>query len=216
MTDWPKRLPQHKPFKCIAAWHLRRSGALLSLYNLIGSITSGGNGYYFSTIAHATRYFYPEVADNPELFKSKYEVTRRNFQVLRKMGWLKMREDGDHDFVTHEEWEKAHPGKCNKRELLPWQIETDPLVAKLFQISGGKLKLMENYVVGLRKVATDQELISGYTDAMAKAASLRAQGQYEGTSARVMMKKVYDYYKLRTQRRKVAEANANSKVEITT
>jgi hypothetical protein len=198
-VDFVKSSPRHKPFNCCAAWHLRKSGSLLSVYDLVAQITSGGRTKFFATIAHVTRYFYPEVADNPEAFQSKYEIVRKNFAVLRKLGWLKMREDGDHDFVTHADWAKAHKNCCNVRELLPWQIETDPLVAKLYAISGGKLRLMENYVVGLRKVATDEELVNGYSVSMTKAQQLRDQGHYAGTSPRAVMHSVYKHFQQRSR-----------------
>lgn len=195
MPTWKKSYPRHKPFACCTAWHLRKSGNLLAIYDLLGGITSGGKTNYFSTIAHATRYFYPEAEG--EKYGIQYEVTRRNFKVLRKLGWLELLDNGDHKYIAHEAWAKTHPGQCNKRELIPWQIETDPLVGKLYAVSGGKLRVMENVAASLHRLADDEEIVKLFTEAYGRATVARQNGLYSGTSPRSVLFQVLKFLKRR-------------------
>jgi hypothetical protein len=53
--------------------------------------------------------------------------------IMRRQASLSklMLSNGDQHYVSHKEWAETHPGKCNERDLLPWQIETDTLCGRL-------------------------------------------------------------------------------------
>jgi hypothetical protein len=171
MPTWQRAYPKHKPFKCCAAWHLRKSGLYLAIYDLIGGVTAGGTNDFFGSIKHVSKYF-----------DSNYEVTRRTFSNLRKMGWLKLDDEGKTWYVPHDAWAAAHPDKCNARELLPWQEETDPLVHALWAASSGKLRVMAGAIKTLRQHATDEEIIEAFKRTLEFAADGKKRGVYEGSS----------------------------------
>jgi hypothetical protein len=199
MPTFQKAFPRHKPFACCTAWHLRKSGNLLAIYDLLGGITRGGENNFFSTIAHVTRYFYPEAEGDK--YGTLYEVTRKNFKVLRKLGWLELQDNGDHKYVRHDAWAKTHPGQCNKRELIPWQIETDPLVSRLNGLAGGKLRVMENMVASLHRLADDDEIVELFKQANDRAMAARAQGLYSGTSPKSVLFQVRKFLKRRSEQK---------------
>lgn len=184
MPDFKKSSPRPKPYECRASWHLRKSGNLLATYDLVGAVTYGGERSFFGTVANVARYFYPDAKD--DAFASAYETVRRDFAVLRKLGWLKMRDDRQQLFVTHEEWEKEHPGQCYKRDLIHWQVNTDHLVGTLYALSDGKLRVMEHHMAGIRKYGSDEEIEAEFKKAMQRSKELRDKGIYSGTSARAM------------------------------
>lgn len=182
MSTWKTPAPKPNGYLCDSFFHLRKSGNLLALYCLLAKLTKGGTTTFFGTYANVARYFFPNA--NGEKFGAAYETVRRNFHALRKLGWLKARPDGDWDFIDHKEWAKEHAGECLKRVVIPWQDETDPLVKQLYALSGGKLRLMENHIAGMRKLGTDQEIIEAFATKMKEAEERRAVGKYEGTSVR--------------------------------
>ncbi len=175
------------------------------LANLSGGITRGGETSFFSTIAHVTRYFCPEAADGDK-YGTLYEVTRKNFKVLRKLGF---QDNGDHKYIRHDVWAKTHPGQCNKRELIPWQIETDPLVSRLNGLAGGKLRVMENMVASVHRLA-DDEIVELFKQANERAIAMRAQGLYSGTSPKSVLFQVRKFLKRRSEQ----ELRDAAKVEL--
>ena len=175
MPTFAKKLPEHKPFGCCAAWHLRGSGNMLAIYDLIGKLTGGGKMPFFSTASRVTLYFYPEAADDELKFKSAYETVRKSLSTLRKLGFLKILPDRTQHWVHHEQWAKAHPDKCNERDLLPWQFETDPLVGRLYAIGGGKIALKPHVISGLRRLGSDEEIEVLYGQLMKLAEARRVE-----------------------------------------
>ena len=177
LATWKKSHPRHKPFNCCAAWHLRNSGLYLAVYDLIGGITAGGKTPFFSSVKHVAIYF-----------DADYETVRRVFKGLRKMGFLDLNEDGKYLYIPHDKFVSAFPGKCNVRELLPWQSETDPLVGKMYGAAGGKLRLMEGKVIMLRKYMeqaglSDEVVLAFFVKTLEFAAESRKRGDYKRTSA---------------------------------
>jgi hypothetical protein len=173
MPTWNKPSPRPNAYYCDSFWHLRTSGNLLSTYDLIGKVTHGGETEFFGTAANVARYFYPDKKD--AAFGSVYETVRRNLAALRKLGWLKMRDNRHMLWVPHEEWAKDHPGKCFQRIVAPWQENTDALVKKLYALSGGKLRVLEHHMAGIRKFGTDEEIQAEFKKAMERSAELRSQ-----------------------------------------
>jgi hypothetical protein len=182
MPTWPRAFPKHKPFECCAAWHLRKSGLYLAVYDLIGGITNGGDRDFFSTIHRVSNYF-----------GTDYETTRRVFKGLRKMGWLRKLDDGKLYYTSHSIWLETHKAACAKRELLSWQDDTDPLVQELYGISSGKLRLFEKNVVKVRTHATDEEILRRFKAEIEASAETRKNGIYEGTSAQSCWYRVYRF-----------------------
>jgi hypothetical protein len=189
MPTWQRAYPKHKPFKCCAAWHLRKSGLYLAIYDLLGGLTAGGESDFFSSINHVAKYF-----------ETDYETTRRVFTNLRKMGWLKYDDAGKLWYVPHDAWAQEHPDKCNTRELLPWQVETDPLVGALFAASSGKLRIRENQIKGVRKHGSDDEILKLFTTELAAAADKQARGSWNGTSPGACFLRVCHFLKARSAR----------------
>jgi hypothetical protein len=179
-VDFKQAYPKHKPFKCKAYWHLRDSGLYLATYDLVGAVTNGGENPFFSSIMHVSKYF-----------GTDYETQRRVFKGLRKLGWFELLpEKNQYRYIEHDAWAKKHPGECNARELLPWQVETDPLVGQLYAASGSKLRVYENMLVGMRKLATDEEIISLFRAEWQDAQNRKARGDFSGTGARSVLERV--------------------------
>ncbi len=213
MPTWEKPSPQHRPFLCIAAWHLHKSALCLAIYDLLGSITTGGKNTYYTTIAQAARYFYPGEMTEAE-FNSKYEVTRRAFKTLRRLGWLELVPEKGRDahrWVGHEEWVEKHPDACRARPMLPWQIETDPLVGKLYAISGGKLRVFEPWLISMRKNAkSDDEIEALVREGMRQAGISRVAGDWVGTSPKSVLREVMRHLKERGEQERAEEYNTPS------
>lgn len=201
MSTFPKRLPKPNSIGCCAAWHLRKSGNLLAIYDLVGKLTNNGTQPFFSSAAFVTRYFYPEVLDRPEKFQSAYEVTRKNFRMLRKIGLLEMLPDGNQNYIPHDVWAKKNPGKCVSVEKLSWhdaEFQADPLVSRLFARAGGKIKVLEHHVAGLRKLGSDDEILVLYGQEMSKAEEERLLRGWKKVNASAVLWKT----------RKILEARA--------
>ena len=186
MSDFKQSFPKHKPFKCGHYWHFRKSGLYLAVYDLVGSVTAGGTNEFFSTIDRVRIYF-----------GSSYEVTRRVFKNLVKQGWFEYDHTIRHyRYVSHDDWAKTHPDQCTKRELLPWQVETDPLVGRIYAACGGKIGVFENQIIAIRKLGiTDEEFLGTLRKEIAEAKERRALGEYGGTSAKQCFWRVFNELK---------------------
>jgi hypothetical protein len=186
MPTWKPSYPKNKPFKCCVAWHLWKSGQLLAIYDFLGGITKGGETHFFSSIRQVSVYF-----------GMNYESTRRSFKVLRAKGWIERLADGNHRYVTHDEWERSHPGKCAKRELLPWQESANPFVGKIWAVSGGKILLQEWQIREFGKYVTDEQLFIGEFQKEMDAAKARQVpgGDWSGTSPKACYMRAFNRFK---------------------
>src|SRR4029077_4500811 len=166
MTTWKPAFPEHKPFKCCAAWHLRKSGLYLAVYDFIGGLTAGGTNPYFSSIKRCAAFF-----------DADYETTRRVFANLTKIGWLRYDRDGrKYWYVPHDYWEQEHPGKCSERALLSWQVDVDPFVGHLYAAAAGKFMVRQNFLIGMRKFTTDVRFLELFKTEVAAAQAKKARG----------------------------------------
>lgn len=197
MTTFNQSFPKNNPFTCFAALHFRteRGGSwlLLAVYDFMGRITLGGKRSFYSSFGRVAILFYGKVS------KSNYETVRRAFRTLRKMGWLK-KVDGKWYYVDHESWAMAHPDQCRVRELLPWQGATDPFVGKLWSIADGKIRVYENTIKAIRKMASDEEFLREFEQEMESAKARRAAREYEGTSPKACFWKVFRLFKGRYEK----------------
>ncbi|MGH9737336.1 MAG: hypothetical protein ACRD4X_01960 [Candidatus Acidiferrales bacterium] len=191
MPTWKPSYPQHKPFKCGAYWHLRKSGLYLAVYDLIGAVTSGGKNEFFSSVQRISNYF-----------NCDYETARRVVKGLRKLGWLDLTEKGNHRWVSHDKWILTRDAKefCNSRELLPWQHETDPLVAKMFAACSGEVRFRADRVTLMRQYAqtadiSDEKILAMFETTLAEAKASRASGDWKGTSSYTCLSTVMKYLK---------------------
>ena len=185
MPTWKPAFPEHKPFKCCTAWHLRNSGLYLAVHVFIGGLTAGGENPFFSSISRVSAFF-----------ESDYETTRRVFKNLTKMGWLRYDHDGrKYWYVSHDAWMAANPGKCQERFLLQWQVEADPFVGQLYAAAGGKFYVREGWVIGLRKLAGDAEFLDLFRKELASAKSRKSNGDWRKTSPKECFWVVYKYFK---------------------
>jgi hypothetical protein len=173
MPTWSKPNPRSTDFHCSTAWHLKQSARCLAIYALVGSVTSGGKTPFFAKITRVASYF-----------DWSYETTRKAFHVLRKLGFLEAIQPGYYKFIEHREWTKKYPGQCIKRAELPWQGEVDPLVGKMYGMSGGKLRMMPHHVAALRKYANDDDalIVSLFTAEIQASIAAGERGQYTGNT----------------------------------
>jgi hypothetical protein len=189
MPDFKQSFPEHKPFKCGHYWHFKRSGSYLAVYDFVGAMTAGGERPFFASIKKVATYF-----------DFNYESTRRVFANLRKMGWLELRPDGKMNYVSHEKWAAKLPGKCKERPLLDWQVDTDPLVGKLFALSSGKLRVFEKQVTAIRKFgASDERILDLFGQALVHAQRKKEKGFYDGTSVKSCFWRVFNFLKEKQQ-----------------
>jgi hypothetical protein len=176
VLDFQKAPPKHNGLLCSAAWHLRKSGLYLATYGLIGAVTKGGKEPFFASIRQVSKYF-----------DSDYETQRRVFAGMRRLGWLALDNDGNHLYVSHATWADRHPGQCRVREALNWDFAADPLVSELYAISGGKLRVFENQMVGARKLASDDEIAATFRRQWAEAAACKERGEVRTISPKKVL-----------------------------
>jgi hypothetical protein len=150
VPTWKKRNPEHKAFNCSFAWHYKTSALYQGVYSLIGQVSSGGKNSFFSSIEKVATYY-----------DADYETVRRIFKQLRNEGWLKPDAADARKlwWVSHDDWAKVNPGKCCTRAVLVWEAGTDPFVGKIYAILEGKVRLYENWVIAIRKFASDEEIL---------------------------------------------------------
>jgi hypothetical protein len=173
--------PEHKPFACCAAWHLRRSGLWLAIYDFLGGLTHGGETPFYSSIQKVAVFF-----------GSDYETTRRIFKKLRNNGWLELRKDGLLYYVPHEKRAQKYKD-CHQRQMVSWQNETDPLLGLLYGIAGGRLKLTESALKHIRKYCgSDARIAELYQQEINAATDRKARGEYSDTSPLKCFWKVRD------------------------
>jgi hypothetical protein len=176
--------PKSKPFKCCTAWHLRKSGNLLAIYDFLGGLTNGGKNPFYSSIRKVAIFFYGDESE------SSYESTRRTFRTLRKMGFLEA--DGKNIlYVGHDAWAAAHPHKCQAREMFPWQESADPFIGAIWKLACGKIRVLDWQIVAVRKVATDEEFIAEFESELNGAQLRRSSGDWHGTAAKACFWKAY-------------------------
>jgi hypothetical protein len=189
MPTWKKASPRHNNFDCCAARHLWNKGPLaLAVYDFIGGLTSGGKTTYFSKINRLSKFL-----------GSDYEATRRAFSGLVKHGWL-ARETGlggraEWRYVTHDAWAKNYAEECITKEAIFFQESDDPFVGRLYALASGNLRLVENYVKGIRKLASDEAILERFRYELEQAAQRRSKGDYERTGPRSCFSKCFRYFK---------------------
>jgi hypothetical protein len=185
MSTWKESFPKSKPFKCCAAWHLWKSGQALAVYDFLGGITRGGKGEFFSSINQVSIFF-----------GMNYEATRRVFKVLRKLGFIERLADAKFRYVPHEEWTEKNPGRCAARELLPWQEGSDPFVGKIWQIAGGKIRVVDWQIAAIRKYVGEESFLMEFEQEMHAAALKRVPGgDWRGTASKAIFWQVFNRLK---------------------
>ena len=186
MPTWNQSFPKSKPFKCCAAWHLRKSGNLLAIYDFLGGLTNGGKNPFYSSIRKVAIFFYGKESD------ATYNVTVRNFRTLRQIGLIKKKEGNQWEYIRHDDWAEAHLGKCQVREQFPWQETADPFVGAIWKIAKGKIRVSEGVIKTIRKVATDEEFLHLFEYEINLAEARRVPGgDWSGTSPKACFWKAY-------------------------
>jgi len=174
MPTWKRANPKHQPLKCSAGNHLWRYGLALAIYNKAGALTNNGD---------PDRTFFAKRETLTKFFGSSYNAVCNAVKRLRKDGWLLDTDKENHYlYVSHEAWEKLHPGKCVARDLVPYQEEADPFVGKLFALAHGSLRVKEHWVVGMRKLASEEVILEMFAAEVAEAKARRKEGKYTLTS----------------------------------
>jgi len=186
MPDFKKSNPHQADFYCSTAWHIKTSARCLAIYSFIGTITGGGKTPFFAKITRVAAYF-----------DWSYEATRKAFHVLRKLGFLESIQPGYYKYVDHKEWAAKHPGQCRVRVQLPWQEEVDPLVGKMYALSGGKLRMMPYQVAALRKFADNDDamILRLFTTEIEAAIDARGRGKHDGQSPNSCRHRVFVHLK---------------------
>src|ERR1700722_13674505 len=183
MPTWEQAPPQSRPFLCAAYRHLYKSGQQLAVHSFIGQLTNGGKTEFFASQERVAEYF-----------GIPYDSMRRTFRILRKKGWLVLVKEGEKRFrwISHDKWVEERADStgdcpdCYRRNLLPWQIQAneDPLVGKLWAISGGKFRAFPRMIKEARKFASDDEIAELYAKEIAARNSARAANMYAGASVK--------------------------------
>ena len=172
MPTWTRPAPKPNGYLCITAWHLKGSGLLLAIYDLIGNITRNGETKFFGSKNKVAQYF-----------DANYRSVTRAFQKLTRLGFLERIDEKTYDYVPHSEWVKTHPNCCAKREVLTWEYAKDPLVGRLYAIAQGNLRLYEGAIIGIRKWGfNDNEILAQYAKQFALAEERKRKGQHSKTS----------------------------------
>jgi hypothetical protein len=168
VPTWKQRNPDHQPLKCSAEWHLWRHGLALAIYNKAGAITNGGD---------PNRTFFVQRSTLAKFFDAHYNAVCKAISTLRKEKLFLATDKENHFlYVSHEKYATSHPEKCAARNLVPYQEEADPFVGKLFAIAKGSLKLKEHWLVGMRKYATDEEIVKLFAEQRDKDIARRKAG----------------------------------------
>jgi hypothetical protein len=137
--------------KCSAGNHLWRHGLALAIYNKAGALTNNGE---------VPRTFFAKRETLAKFFDASYNAVCNAVKYLRDEKWLLPTEKENHFlYARHDDWAAKNPGKCMARDLVPYQEEADPFVGKLFAIARGSLKVKEHWIIGMRKNATDEEIL---------------------------------------------------------
>jgi hypothetical protein len=203
MPNFKEPTPKHKPFYCGAYWHLWRRGLPLSIYNLMGAVTNGGEREFYATQATVARYF-----------GAHKQAVAKAFRGLRKGGWIQFAATKSHFlWISHESWAEARPknedgecAECAQRKLLPWELNPDPLVCRLHAISGGKLRLYDQRAESIRRLARkaaglaqfpelDEEICFLFSREIAEAQDARDRGQFKGTSPSACLWRVEETFR---------------------
>lgn len=163
-------------FHCDATWHIHQMGALsLAIYDKIGAITRDRLTGEYGT-------WYTSGRSLAEFYGASENHVTSVLRGLRRLGWLRLvghgpgtviEENGvsrnvkanrykpkNYRYVTHEEWLKAHPGRCFVREEMVWDGEEhDALAQTLHKQSFGMTFWYPNMLAGLRASGmTDEEI----------------------------------------------------------
>jgi hypothetical protein len=152
VSTWKRRNPDHQPLICSADRHLWSHGLALAIYHKAGQITRGGE---------EPRTFFAHRETLAKFFDASYNATCNAMSYLVKEKWLTPTEKEKHYlYVPHEKYIFQFTGdRCAVRELVPYQEGADPLVKRLFAVAQGSLRVKEHWVVGLRKHASDDEIV---------------------------------------------------------
>ncbi len=191
-------------FECSAEWHLWEQPIAHAIYQKIGQITVGGKRPYFGLEQSLI-----------DFFGMDYSAGSKRFRFLRDGGWLEslplsqaeaeMKLTGvetdaalaslkrnrfqpkKYQWIHHDEWAIAHPGKCYVKPTFVWDNESlDPLGPMLFAVSEG-LKWYPGLLVGPRAIyGSDEAVVEGFKAFVAglplypvgRRAWKKAQGQF--------------------------------------
>jgi hypothetical protein len=151
VPTWKLKNPDHQPLKCSAGNHLWQHGLAFAIYQKAGELTIGGED---------GRTFFANRETLTKFFDSSYNATCNAMKYLVANKWFEPQNKISHfAYVPHSKWIFLYPDKCVARDLLPYQEEADPFVGKLYAAAQGSLKVKEHYLVGLRKLASDEEIL---------------------------------------------------------
>jgi hypothetical protein len=157
VPTWKKSQPKPNSYKCDHYLHLWRYGLSLAIYDLVGTITNGGQTEFYGKISNLSRYF-----------DSNAEATRRAFRRLVNDGWLEATtQKGYYNFVKHDT-RAFSKSDCAEREVAHWSADADPFVGKLHAAASGKLRVQPHWIAAARKVADDQEFLHAFKENLTK------------------------------------------------
>lgn len=186
MPDFPVSLPRPNPFTCGTERHLWRHGLALAIYQKVGQITAGGQRKYFTDTARMALFF-----------EANKTYVRRAFALLHNVGLLivtnqdvkRARGVKVRQWISHEDWAKANPGKCVSVDvaLMPWAGDADPLCGRLWAALDGKMRMYENLLKHARSCGLpDDEIIAAISANWKLAKEKRANGNYDRTGTKAV------------------------------
>jgi hypothetical protein len=174
VPTWKKSNPKHQPLKCSAGNHLWRHGLALAIYDKAGALTLNGED---------GRTFFAKRETLSKFFGSHYNAACKAVNFLRRLKFLQATDKENHfTYIPHDKWALLYPGRCVDRDLAHYQEETDPFVGKLFALAQGSIRVKEHWIIGLKKLAPEEEILEMFAQQRALDIARRKSGDGQLTS----------------------------------
>jgi hypothetical protein len=150
VPTFKKAPPQSNPSPCSAERHLWPYGLSLAIYVRIGTLTAGGKNSFYGKTKTLAKYF-----------GANAEAARRAFKRLVNAGWLQpLTEKGHYKYINHDDRAFIKADCVAVEELPHWAAEADPFAGKIHGASGGKIRLLPNWLAAARKHCTEEEFLT--------------------------------------------------------
>lgn len=174
MPTWKKSNPKHQPLKCSAGNHLWRHGLALAIYDKAGALTNNGE---------EGRTFFANRTTLSKFFGASYNAVCKAVKHLRTEKLFQATDKENHFlYIPHDTWAFLNTGRCVGRDLAHYQEETDPFVGELYALAQGSLRVKEHWVNGLKKLASEEEILEMFKQQRAADIARRKAGDGHLTS----------------------------------
>lgn len=144
-------------YHCSIEWHLAR------LTNFAGLIYS-----FAYRLSKKSERFHCSTENLAEYFGVSRSKVSRAIQQLRAAGFFQLIVEeyfrpNVYKVLSHKEWAEDNPDRCAEKISFPWSSEKgDELGARIYNLSGGRVKMAPYKLAALRKTGLSDETI-GHT-----------------------------------------------------